>query len=77
MVLKVYVKCDDRCSTILYDHTGLEIGSSHREPPKILTGEENADYLRLEIDIYTGLILNWKVPSVEDVKEYLHEDEDQ
>jgi hypothetical protein len=64
-------KCSDLCSVILEDMKG-HLGESHGYVPKWLPNpkvKHYGDYVQLKIDIETGKILNWKVPTQDDLDE--------
>ena len=59
-VLSIAAKCSD-----LYDHTiYTKEGDIYREysgyVPSFMPGEHYGDYIMLDINPYTGQILNWK-----------------
>ncbi len=62
-VLSICAKCSDRFSAILTDENGKVLKEHDDYVPKIMPGEHYGDYVELDIDIATGQILNWKVPS--------------
>lgn len=70
-VKTVYVtaKCSDSCHVLFLDKDEKEIGERDNYVPKWMPGEHYGDYVELEIDIATGLILNWKKPSQKALKE--------
>ena len=70
-ILKIIAKCSDLCYTRFIDNEGNETESNGYVPPNIGLNEDNdwSDYVRIEIDMETGQILNWKSVSDADVIE--------
>lgn len=60
-------KCSDLCSTMIYDANGDSIGSEALGYAPSFMPDDGGDYIDLEIDINTGKILNWKVPSEQEL----------
>jgi hypothetical protein len=73
--LIITAKCSDLCQTIyVVDGTTK---AKHDGYPLEIEGLSSGDYINLEIDLDTGLIVNWKVPSHSDVMtEFDIEEED-
>ncbi len=68
-VLKVCAKTVDRfCSQLFID--GKQVGGDYDGyVPKFFPEEHYGDYLELDIDIDTGQILNWKRPTLIELKQ--------
>ena len=70
-VKTVYVtaKCSDLCAISFLNEEGNEIGERDDYVPGWMPGEHYGDYVELEIDIATGQVLNWKVPTQKELKD--------
>ncbi len=71
-ILKIFMKVRDEFSADLFDDKGVVI---HEQEDGYVPGfmpEGGGDYLVLDIDIDTGTIINWKVPSGEQVAEWVN-----
>lgn len=65
--ISISAKCSDMFSATL----NLEDGTSKQYDgyvPQFMPGNHYGDYVNLEIDLETGRILNWKKPTVEQLK---------
>lgn len=60
MKIMIYAKCADSCQTTVTTEDGEELFSEDGYVPSFLSIQEYGDYVDLEIDNDTGLILNWK-----------------
>jgi hypothetical protein len=58
-ILSVSAKCSDLYSHTLKRRDGTEVNYDGYVP-SFMPGEHFGDYLLLDIDPYTGKILNWK-----------------
>lgn len=58
-VLSICAKCSDLYSHVLKRKDGKEVEYSGYVP-SFMPGEHYGDYIMLDIDVYTGKILNWK-----------------
>jgi hypothetical protein len=47
---------------------GEQVGEYHGYVPDFFPDDHYGDYVQLEIDIKTGKILNWNVPTKKDLK---------
>jgi hypothetical protein len=66
--ITISAKCSDSFFASLNDdHKGL-VGEYDGYVPDFFPGNHYGDYVDLEIDIETGTILNWNVPTKEDLK---------
>lgn len=67
--LKISAKCSDLMFATLYDGDGKQIGTEHDGyVPDWLGKDGYGDYVNFDIDIASGQILNWKIPSNQDLK---------
>lgn len=67
-VLKVCGKTNDRCSIRFMDENNNEVGERDDYVPDYFPEEHYGDYLELDIDVETGVILNWKKPTQTQLK---------
>lgn len=75
--LSIHIKVSDRFSAEIKDENGKVIGGQEDGyVPGFMPGEHYGDYLILDIDLDTGAVTNWKVPSVEQVEEFIAPDND-
>jgi len=65
--ISIVAKCSDLCFTELKDKNGRVIASHNGYVPDFMPGEHYGDYIQLEIDIVSGRLLNWKVPTAKDL----------
>jgi hypothetical protein len=63
MTLSINAKCSDLFSASLVDGKGMVVGEYDGYVPDFMPGEHYGDYVELKIEVATGRILNWKVPS--------------
>lgn len=63
--VSVHVKVCDSGNYDFKDVDGKIFVSKNDYVPSLFPGEHFGDYLILDIDIETGLIINWKKPSIE------------
>ena len=69
-VNRVYInaKCSDLCYAELRDSKGKVIATHDGYVPALMPEEHYGDYVKLEIDLETGVILNWERPSIKTVE---------
>jgi len=73
--LRIHLKVRDSFSATLIDDQGDEIYYCENEyVPSFMPGDHYGDYVYLNIDIDSGVILNWSKPSVEDVLTFIDKD---
>jgi hypothetical protein len=65
----VTAKCSDLCHINFKDEHGNSIGERDGYVPDWMPENHYGDYVELEIEIATGRILNWKVPSQKELKD--------
>ena len=56
----VSAKCSDLCCIDMYDENGNQIYEHVGYVPDFMPGQHFGDYVQLDIDIDTGVILNWQ-----------------
>ena len=64
----VSAKCSDLCFVDYFNKAGENVGERDDYVPKFMP-ERGGDYVSLEIEIATGKILNWKVPTQKELKD--------
>ena len=57
--VRVNAKCSDLCWVALCDKDGVVVVEGDGYVPDFMPGEHCGDYVELEIDPNTGIILNW------------------
>lgn len=72
--VEVMAKVRDSGTYSIKDPQGNELKEHDGYVPSFFPGNDS-DYLDLIIDIDTGLILNWKKPSVEEMTEFFKVEE--
>lgn len=65
----INAKCSDLCFAQLADGEGRVVAEHDGYVPALMPGEHYGDYVELEIDLETGMILNWVRPSKAFVEE--------
>ena len=58
-IVMISAKVGDLCTTQVLDENGHLLADRGGYPPSFLPIRRGSDYLRLEIDLDTGRILNW------------------
>lgn len=68
--MKIFLsgKCSDMCSVLIVDEKGNTLKKYDGYVPVCIPNQWG-DYIHLEIDAETGLILNW--PSIEVIKNWI------
>ena len=62
----ISAKCSDLFAADLYAD-GKRVGAYEGYVPDFFPGQHYGDYVQLNIDVDTGKILNWKVPTAKDL----------
>ena len=65
--ISISAKCSDLFNANLIVD-GRQVGRYDGYVPEFMPGEHYGDYVTLEIDIDTGKILNWRKPTVSQLK---------
>lgn len=65
----VVAKCSDLCNIVYMDKDGNQVGERDGYVPDFMPNEHYGDYVEIEIDIATGRILDWKVPTQKELKD--------
>ena len=70
--LSMHIKISDRFSAVIKDENGNEIGGQEDGyVPGFMPGEHYGDYLILDIDLDTGTVTNWRVPTAEQIEAFM------
>lgn len=69
--LKIMAKCSDLFAATLHDQDGEILKEYDGYVPTFMPGQHYGDYVILNIDIDTGQILNWKVPTAQSIQEFI------
>ena len=65
----ITAKCSDCCNVDFFNEEGTKVGNRDDYVPDWMPEEHYGDYVELEIEIATGKILNWKVPTQKELKD--------
>jgi len=66
--IRISGKCSDLCSASLHAEDGSQMGEDYQGyVPSFMPGGDE-DYIDLEIDLVSGRITNWRVPSMSALK---------
>ena len=63
--LEITGKTDDCNHILLRDSAGKRLGEYNGNVPEFFPGQHYGDYIKLEIELATGKILNWVPPTQE------------
>ena len=75
--LAIHMKVCDGFTCELKDAQGDILKEYEGYVPDIMPGQHFGDYVILDIDIDTGQVTNWKVPSVKQVQDFIKSDEEE
>lgn len=67
--ISISAKCSDLCCAQLQDKDGAYVAEHNGYVPALMPEEHYGDYVILDIDLETGIILNWKRPDRATVEE--------
>lgn len=67
--IEIYAKVRDAGCYTVCDQHGDEIGERDGYVPSWFPGDHYGDYLILKVDLETGYITNWNVPTAEQLQE--------
>ena len=73
--LTISCKVADTFAAELYDQDGELLKDHEGYVPDFMPGNHYGDYVMLDIDIDTGQITNWKVPTRRQIEEFIEGDE--
>lgn len=74
--LKIHLKVSDGFCASLVDEEDKELKSYDGYVPDFMPGKHYGDYVILDIDIDSGMVTNWKKPTVEQIEKFISADED-
>lgn len=74
-ILSICGKTSDLCIAILKAKDGTILKEHDGYVPEIMPGEHYGDYIEIDIDINTGVILNWKKPSATALKKFINSED--
>lgn len=66
-ILRVCAKCVDNFSAKLIHQQGHEMKSHDGYVPNFMPGDHYGDYIEIDIDTETGMIVNWTNPPLKKV----------
>ena len=70
--LRIHCKVCDNFTASICDESGNELGGQEDGyVPGFMPGEHYGDYLILDIDIDTGQVTNWTVPTREQIESFI------
>jgi hypothetical protein len=72
-IARVCAKTVDTCAIKFLDEDGKYVGERCDYVPDYFPEEHYGDYLELDIDVETGVILNWKKPTQKELKDSINE----
>lgn len=76
-ILKIQLKVSDRFSALLLDQDGQIIhDQDDGYVPGFMPGEHYGDYVYLDIDIDTGIVMNWKKPTKAAIQKWINGDDE-
>lgn len=61
--ISISAKCSDLCYVELTDEKDTVVAEHDGYVPAFMPGDHCGDYVQLDIDLETGVILNWKRPT--------------
>lgn len=67
-ILRVHCKVCDNFAAELIDKNGETLRDYEGYVPDFMPGQHYGDYIILDIDIESGMIKNWKVPTVKQME---------
>lgn len=74
--IKIHIKVRDEFACAILDQDGQELKDYEGYVPNFMPGPHYGDYVILDIDVDTGMITNWSVPSAEVMQDFINEEED-
>lgn len=75
--ISIYCKVSDRFTYQLKDAQGeIVFDQDDGYVPDFMPGQHFGDYVILDIDVDTGAVTNWKVPTREQIEEAMRKNDD-
>ena len=68
------LKVRDEFACNIFDQDNICIGSYEGYVPGFFPGDHGGDYVELDINLDTGMVENWKVPTAEQIEKLLKEE---
>ncbi len=75
-VIQMSAKCSDLFTASFIDTEDKVVGEYQGYVPDFFPEEHWGDYVQLDIDLATGQILNWKVPSLKAINDTLKDQDE-
>lgn len=73
MILSISAKCSDCChATLSAANNGTVVAEKDGYVPSLMPGG-GGDYIELDIDTATGQILNWVIPTQEEIDGFIED----
>lgn len=70
--LRMCLKVRDEFTADVLDEDGIVLGGQEDGyVPSFMPGDHYGDYVMLDIDLDTGLVTNWVVPSAEQIEKFI------
>ena len=70
----ICLKVRDEFACDIHDQDGNCIGWYEGYVPGFFPGDHGGDYVELEINLDTGMIENWRVPTAEQIEKLINEE---
>lgn len=69
--LKIHIKVCDQFTALLVDQDGALLKQYEGYVPGFMPGPNYGDYVMLDIDIDTGVVMNWKQIKPAQIQEFI------
>lgn len=76
-ILKIFLKVSDQFSASIISESGKKLKDYEGYVPDFMPGQHYGDYVDLQIDIDTGMVLNWKKPTAEQIQKFIKGDSEE
>jgi hypothetical protein len=70
-MISISAKCSDCFGATFCDADNNEVAEYDGYVPSFFPEKHYGDYVQLDIELATGKILNWKVPTLDDINDTL------
>lgn len=71
--IEISAKCADLCWIAARDANGETVAEGDGYVPDFMPGEHYGDYVQLTIDVATGRIVDWEVPTDKKIRDDIGE----